>query len=792
MRLDRRRFLRYVGAGTAAFLGSTNGGGCSAPQTDPRAGGGWLGTEGTRDWDPPPYPVPLPGDPQPASADAARLAEYRVVDDLLLPRGFRYDIVARWDERFGPDDDPTRRIRFGYNNDYTGIVPIAGSDDEYWLFVNHEYVSPIPWQQAYRARYGEGSVANVDVVPDPNDPDDVLGLLSVDGWLADGPKVDLSPAGRSSLTADVVDKLKRLAELVMDEVGISVLRARRLADGRFEVVRDAPDHRRIAASRAWNVAGAPEEIFRFTGPTAAHLSPAPRGTLANCSGGTTPWGTFLTCEENFQDQTHEEIDPAGEILRPEERLVGGEAEYLAEGRTPRTGEPVQFEGMGFALDDPLDGREYGWVCEIDPATGAMKKHTALGRFRHENIALRCDPGKRLAAYMGDDRRGGHVWKFVSDEVVDNPADRATSRLLENGTLYVARFRADYFGEWIPVRASTPLRLPEPHHVPSHHIQVPARPGGGYVGVGDTSQRRPAMEVEEWRRSIESFAGKQFEDCTLADLVRLPEESAGSIEGVLLMDAFAMANAIGATPTARPEDLEVHPVDRTVYVAFTDATDGSDGSPDRRIFPDSDRTNSRQYGAVYRILEDGREDPDSDPAAERFAWGKFVSSGEVADGGGGFAFADNLAFDPDANLWIVTDITTSAQNFPTLYSDADDSEPGEKYFPGVFGNNAMFVIPTSGPRAGTPLVFAIGPVQCELCGPTFTEDGRTLVLSVQHPGAQLGTRSSATPDEITEHLIQGRDGQRFRQARTAPVGSNWPSTQLDVPPTPAVVCIRREA
>ncbi|MEE8524597.1 MAG: alkaline phosphatase PhoX, partial [Thermoanaerobaculia bacterium] len=409
---------------------------------------------------------------------------------------------------------------------------------------------------------------------------------------------------------------------------------------------------------------------------------------------------------------------------------------------------------------------------------------------HENAALRCETGKRLAVYMGDDRRGGHVWKYVSDALVDDPTDAATSRLLERGTLYAARFHDDFTGEWIPILPSTPLYRPQPEHLASDFLHLPARPEGGTVAVRDhPGGDGDEITVDEWCARIEAFAGKPFADCALGDLVRPETATEDAALGILLLDAFAMANACGATPTARPEDLEVHPGDRTVYVAFTDATDSSEGSPDRRIFPDSAKENSRQYGAVYRLIEGGVEGAASDPAATSFTWGKFVASGEAADHGGGFACADNLAFDPHGNLWLITDITTNAQNFPARGSD-DRGDPGKAGFPGVFGNNSMFVFATAGPDAGVPRLFALAPMDAELCGPSFTDDGRALVLSVQHPGEKNGVRTRAEPTRAATFVVHDRDGQPFEQARTIPRGSNFPSGELDRAPRPSVVCITR--
>ena len=785
--LDRRSFLKYVGAGMAATFSTSPFGPLAYAEssgTKPShinaAIKDWVLPDGKANWLPPNYPIPLPRDPFPRGEDHVRLAEYEVIDDLVLPEGFSYRVVAQMGDEFGPADQSGRRYRFGDGADYTGLVKI-GDSDEYWLFVNHEYVPLRPWLDGYREAYGEDPP---DLVITENDK---KGVFSINGEAFPGNKVNWLEEGEQ-LSEKARTAIRELSERMLSEVGVSVLRVRRNADDTMEVVSDARDHRRISAYERWNVDGAP---FFFTGPAANILKEAPPlGTMANCSGATTPWGTFLTCEENFQNSVHEDIEPDGS-LNAEKASFGGEVPRVNGKFVFSNPKPSSLFGDGHVLEKPLDGRHYGWVSEVEPETGQLRKHTALGRFRHENVAIRCEAGKRLAAYMGDDRRGGHVWKFVSDGVVQRPEDRANQELLANGTLYVARFNADWTGEWIPLVTSTKLRTPDAEFCANGFLQVPKVGEAGTVGVYGKGSRMPedGIEVEDWQEAVEEAAQKAFADCTLRDLVAkdLRDEDA---TGVLMIDAFAMANACGGTPTARPEDIEIHPVDGTVYIAFTDATGSSDGSPDERIFPDSRKTNSRQYGAIYRIRE-GASGSDSDPAATAFTWGKFVSSGEVAEAGGGFACADNMVFDPQGNLWIMTDISTSSLNLRTTRSKRDGTYPGGGSFRGVFGNNALFMIPTSGWNAGVPQLFAIAPMEAELCGPTFTEDGRTLILSVQHPGEINGARRDSALN-VQEHRIYDRDSEPFQQVRKVPKGSNFPHGEDGRAPRSAVVCITRDA
>ncbi len=789
--LDRRRFLQYIGFGALSLACSPND--RLAPlMSDNSKRLPWIDAEGSPLWRSPAYPVPLPGESF-AVADAQRLASYQVHDDLVLPDGFRYDIVAQWGDRFGPAAQPEHQIDFGYNNDYTGLVPIAGREDEFWLHVNHEYLSPRPWLQGLEEVRGI-RLPDFRLTCDPNEPGRFKdGQFFIDDWMVeDGNMIDLFPgASRQPIPDTVRQKIQRTCQAGLQELGVSVLRVRRRANGVFEVMRDAADHKRIHGLGPVNVAPQVSAGNRFTGPAAYLLDGRPERTFANCSGGTTPWGTVLTCEENYHYECSEEITPDGKLLPIHKMMFGGSNKIINGVLEEALPTPMNLNGLGFGLEKPLDGRKFGWVCEVDPTNGQMHKHTSLGRFRHENVALRAEQGRPLVAYMGDDRRGGHLWKFVSDQTVANPASQESGRLLEQGTLYAARFEDDFSGRWIPLLPETPLRRPEPEQCFSSHVMVPSRFLGGHLGVGDTQRHRPALEVDAWQEIIERFTGKPYGESSLGDLVKA-EQGASEAEahqqklGVILMDAFVMANACGATPSARPEDIEIHPLDGSVYVAFTDATDGSEGSPDQRIFPDSSLETSRQYGAIFRLVEEG-----GDPASERFNWGKFVSSGEVAEQGGGFACADNMVFDPQGNLWMVTDISTTAQNFPNDRQSQTGTAPGGKMFPGVFGNNALFMIPTRGPEAGVPKVFAIAPMESEMCGPTFTEDGRTLILSIQHPGEQHGMGRRDMAEEVVTHIVHDRRDQPFEQVRRQPVGSNFPHGDTDRAPRPCVVCITRQ-
>jgi secreted PhoX family phosphatase len=462
--------------------------------------------------------------------------------------------------------------------------------------------------------------------------------------------------GNVDLYGQSFRRLRAHAPTVRDykrDVGGSVVRVRRDASGAWRpVLRDRLNRRVTAFTRC-----------RIDGPAAFLMRTAlVEGTFDNCAGGVTPWDTALSCEENFQARVPEEVDTRGRYRR------GG-----------------MFD---------LPGGHYGWVVEVDPhdPTSAPVKHTALGRFRHEGVGLRVVPGQPLAGYMGDDRVGGHVWKFVSAGLYQ-PGRPESRALLSEGTLFAARFGDDGSGEWRPILMDTPL---DP--VPGRRDPKPPVPPGA-------------------RRLGDVYASL----------------------GAALMDAYRAANAIGATPSGRPEDVEVHPADGSVFVAFTAASERPG------LWPNV-------HGEVWRLEEDG-----GDPRARSFRWSRFSVGGppDLALGGHVFTQPDNLVFDRRGDLWLATDIAGEHMNEREPYA--------------MFRNSGLFRIPVTGPRRGRPSQFASLPCEAEATGPAFSPDESALFLSVQHPGERAGTRFFAS---------------------TAPRGSNWPSRRLGEPPRPAVVALRR--
>ena len=319
-------------------------------------------------------------------------------DSVHVPEGYRWQVLARWGDPVfadAPEFDPDTRgtgasqaRAFGDNTDGMEVFQIGGRQV---LAVNHEYVNP----------------------------------PVILGNRADG----------RPETADDIAK-------IMAAHGVSVVEIVETPRG-WRVRRDSPLNRRITM----------QTPMRIAGPAAGHplmqTAADPTGTLArgtwnNCGSGRTPWGTYLTCEENFNGYFGS--------TDPEFAMLDGFARYGI--RTSSRYGLEHFDARFDLAANPNEPNRAGYVVEIDPAnpTSTPVKRTALGRFKHENAELVLARDGRLVVYMGDDERGEFLYRYVSDAAYVLGAD--TDRLLDEGTLFVAKFHDDLSGEWIALTPRT--------------------------------------------------------------------------------------------------------------------------------------------------------------------------------------------------------------------------------------------------------------------------------------------------------------------------------------------------
>ncbi|MGL4500955.1 MAG: PhoX family protein, partial [Planktothrix sp.] len=320
-------------------------------------------------------------------------------------------------------------------------------EDQGFLTVNFEYISNPLWLETYQQIIGKPlPLKNLQ----SSDPKQTINAFEL--------------PQKNPLRRDIL----KLSQEGLTDLGIGIISVARQADGRWVRTYSTAD-RMITGISGWEN----KQYLKATGPAVAVFTKKGQGyndklgskiigTFANCAGGTTPWGTVLSAEENFHSQVTETVYPDGTTYHPSE--------------TPFSLE--KMEGLGNVFG--LAGNKYGWIVEVDPtnAKDYGTKHTWLGRYRHEAVGIRVEVGQPLAFYSGCDRRSGHLYKFVSKGTVKNPQDKKNSQLLGDGMLYAAKFNSDGTGQWIALKADTAINPDQPNIHAGGVITLPQRPKGG--------------------------------------------------------------------------------------------------------------------------------------------------------------------------------------------------------------------------------------------------------------------------------------------------------------------------
>ncbi len=338
--------------------------------------------------------------------------------DHHVAEGYDADVLLRWGDPVFPDSpafDPLNQSpeaqarQFGYNADYVGYLPIDGSSEHGLLVVNHEYTNAhlmFPDLVTVAATTtivgGEEQAAEYEVTTAP----------------ADARRVAIEMAAHGGTVVEI-----------------------RKVDGKWRVMPDGAKNRRITA----------DTPMAITGPAAGHprlqtaadpTGTAVLGTINNCAGGVTPWGTWLTAEENFHGYFMGEL--------PEGHPEAGN--YARLGLPDGTYEWGSFHDRFDVSKEPNEPNRFGWIVEVDVEDPAStpKKRTALGRFKHEGCESVVNGDGRVVLYLGDDERFDYVYKFVTEGRFDPENRAANADLLDAGTLYVARFDPDGTMEWLPL------------------------------------------------------------------------------------------------------------------------------------------------------------------------------------------------------------------------------------------------------------------------------------------------------------------------------------------------------
>jgi len=410
-------------------------------------------------------------------------------------------------------------------------------------------------------------------------------------------------AGRMPLTGG-----HRADEEVAKEIaahGVSVVRVARQANGQWAVVND-PRNRRITGATPMAISG-PARGHALMRTKYSPDGTRTRGTLNNCAHGVTPWNTYMTAEENWAGyfRNLDQVDQKPDIPREHARygVPTGQARYNWDQTSGAADDHARFNASSTGADATQDYRNepnnFGWMVEIDPWNpGSVPvKRTALGRFAHEGVVFGpAREGRPVVCYSGDDSVNEYIYKFVSAR----PFSRATASgaLLDEGTLYVAKFNADGSGEWLPLIAG----------------QGPLTGANGFRDQGE-----------------------------------------------VLVNTRLAADALGATKMDRPEWGAVDPRDGRVYFTLTNNTrrtaEQVDGPNPRARNQFGQIIRWREQGddhAATRFTWDLFliAGPEGD---SRIAGGAPVNADNI------LACPDGLWFDADGRLWVQTDIGEAEQN-----------------------------------------------------------------------------------------------------------------------------------
>jgi secreted PhoX family phosphatase len=559
-------------------------------------------------------------------------------DAVVVPAGYSAYVLAPWGTPLnskaaawkadGSNTAIDQENSVGMHHDGMHFFPLNDAADDGLLCINHEYIDQ-------------------------------------DALHPSGPTFDAD--GKRS----VIDEIRK----EINAHGISVVRIK-LVNNLWQVVENDSHNRRFTGATVMDIAGP----LAYSSYLETRYSPdgsQARGTLNNCGNGYTPWGTYLTCEENWPGY----FVNKGALSEQQTRIGISTSDtrygwnHLAGDDDERLDEFARFDvtptGSSAANDYRNEANGHGYIVEIDPynPNSRATKRTALGRFRHEGCAFgKLEEGKPISFYSGHDSRFEYLYKYVSDAAWDPVDANSTNRLtvgdkyMNAGTLYVAKFTEDGIGEWLPLT-----------------LDGVTTDGSTLAGTFDS-------------------------------------------QAAIILNTAGAADLVGATPMDRPEWTTVDPFTGTVYLTLTNNTKRTDSTNVA-----NPRLNN-SFGHVIRW--------DEGDSATEFSWDIFVfgspTDGDAETNLSGltdlnqFASPDGVAFDQRGILWVQTDNgaseVTEATNdqmlaiVPSAMLDAD-------------GNQQVLTAENQ-----TQLKrFFVGPNDCEVTGFAITPDYTTVFANIQHPG-----------------------------------------------------------
>ncbi len=526
----------------------------------------------------------------------------------------------------------------------------------------------------------------------------------------------LHPNGVSTTGSGTTLKRTVAEEVIreMNAMGVAVYEVNKSTSG-WSYKKDGSFNRRYTTLTPMALSG-PAAKTKFMVTKFSTDGSRTRGTANNCASGYTPWGTYLTCEENWAGYFRR-IAAADNPKRTAKELaslarygVTGNGRELWATVTPDTPDNIYgrwiAEVSGTSTDGSDDYRNapntFGWVVEIDPynPNSIAKKRTALGRFAHEGAwPSKAVSGKPLAWYQGCDSRNEYIYKYVSAENW-NPADEnlglaGGDKYLDNGKLYVAKFNADGTGQWIELR----------------------------FGVNGITPTNTAYAFEN--------------------------------QADVLVNTRLAADAAGATKMDRPEWGGVNPVNGEIYITLTNT------NATARPIANVDAANPRFYNDVRSTGGDQRGNPNghiiriaetnSDVTSTSFKWDIYLFGARASQAisnvnlsgltaNNDFSSPDGLWFSEAVPglLWIQTDdgAYTDVTNCMLLAALPGKMGDGQKLtVNSVDGASTKSVDTFIGATPGEAKLkrFLVGPADCEITGITETPDGKSLFINIQHPG-----------------------------------------------------------
>lgn len=540
--------------------------------------------------------------------------------------------------------------------------------------------------------------------------------------------------------------------------GVSVIEIVR--SGSFSVNKLSGFNRRYTAASPMDIYGPASGNALMRTPYSTGGT-ATRGTLNNCANGVTPWGTYLTCEENwagyFRRLSSAALTAAiggadgTKAGTAQTRYIGSGASTSGSygwanpsgGDVSGTGLYTRWNLTATANDPTAEyyqaANTFGWVVEIDPfdTVNAPRKRTAMGRFGHEGaMPAKAVAGKPLVYYMGDDSRGEYIYKYVSTQNWDaadaNGGYAAGNKYLDDGKLYVATFAANGTGTWTELTFTNP--------------------------------------------TISGYATYAFAD-----------------QGDVLINCRLAADAVGATKMDRPEWTGVHPTTGDIYVTLTNNSNrGVSTALDAanpRYYNDGEGNVGNPNGHIIRIRETG-----SNHAATTFNWDVYLFGAESDQFGNDSINISGLTADNDFSspdglwfsqatpglMWLQTDdgAYTNVTNcmmlaaLPGAQGDGGAVSVNNLAVP-TNGNADQAVTTYAGKDATTATLrrFLVGPKGCEITGITETPDGKTIFVNIQHPGENTSSTDVANNT-------------------TANYQSHWPATDGVARPRSTTVVITK--